>query len=369
MKKEFDYLKYEKINKTWLEGYKDLFSKINTANINETTLETYLEVYSNSINKIIQINQNYIISNEEIITKYSNGDIPEKTQYTKYKEHFFDVSIEKIDFIEYYVGTWHDILKHECGVITLLTSEIKKIKNNSTKDEDLNLNKSYRIMDKCRDNYKNKFHTSLNYIQEITYETIKTDLIHEDTKEKIAEYVIDCLTEMLNESLAQEYDDNISNISYNALKTLFKLNNLFIENKIDVYPFGNTLTLPNIIKKHKNIASKVLDYIIKFSINSSNNNLINGNTIFREMMLDLNKINKYTEILDYLSEFIEGYGPFKKYRKKNNKFDISKIENKEERFVASLIVSTFEDVLNKVVVPMEKKKKKREITKKIKEIV
>ena len=293
MKKEFDYLKYEKINKTWLEGYKDLFSKINTANINETTLETYLEVYSNSINKIIQINQNYIISNEEIITKYSNGDIPEKTQYTKYKEHFFDVSIEKIDFIEYYVGTWHDILKHECGVITLLTSEIKKIKNNSTKDEDLNLNKSYRIMDKCRDNYKNKFHTSLNYIQEITYETIKTDLIHEDTKEKIAEYVIDCLTEMLNESLAQEYDDNISNISYNALKTLFKLNNL-IENKIDVYPFE----IPYTSKYYKNIKYCIESFRLynKIFINSSNNNWITGN-IFREMMLDLNKINKYTEIL------------------------------------------------------------------------
>ncbi len=375
MKKEFNYLKYKKINKTWLEGYIDLYSKINNANTNKTNLETYLEVYSNSINKIIQINQNYIISNEEILTKYSNGDIPEKTQYTKYKKHFFDISIEKIDFIEYYIGTWQDMLKHECEVVTLLTSEIKKIENNSTKDEDLNLNKLYQIMDKCRNNYKNELYISLDYIKKITYKTIETNSIHKDTKEKIAEYVIDYLTEMLNESLAQEYDKNISNISHNALKTLFNLSDFFIENKIDVYPFrDNTFTLPNVIgkldsKKHKFIAWRTIDKIINFSIKSSNNSLNNGITIFREMILDLNKNNKYGEILDSLEKFIEGYGAFKKYRGKDNKFDISKIENTEERYVAFEIVSTFKEIFDLTLETNRMTQEKKKIRSKIKEII
>lgn len=374
MKKEFNYLKYKKINKTWLDGYIDLYSKINTANINKTTLETYLEVYSNSINKIIQINQNYIISNEEIITKYSNGDIPEKTQYTKYKKHLFDISIEKIDLIDYYVGTWDDTLKHECEVVTLLANKIKKIKKNSTKDEDLNLNKIYRIMSKCINYYNNEIDDTLKFIMEIAYEMMKTDLIHIDTKERIAVYIIKSLTERLNECLAKGYPKKISNFAYKIIKCLFRLNELFIDNKIDVYPFDNHYPLSNIIKMldsdtHKHIAERSLDIITRFSIKSSNNNLINGEIIFEEMLLDLIKKNNYELALEYIQDFIQGYEPFKKYLGKNDKFDISMIKNKEERYVAEMVVAMLDNINGIIVTSSPITQEKRKIFRTINEII
>lgn len=351
MVKDFDINEIKEINKETLNAYRKLYATIEFADSRDVISE-YLSNCFLSLKKIMDL-INYILSKDNILIKYDYGTINKETVYSDFKKYFFEILKKNINIVLNDSPYSFIILKFEYYLVILLTDKLEKIKKNSRINEDLNLNDKYRIIDNCRHYYMNEIYDSLDFINKITDEINKNKSINKDDKEIMASHTIDFFTELLNEGLKYGSNKKISNITHNVLRYLFLLNNNFVDYNIDLYPFGNYYILPNIIKmldseNNNLIVEKTMDNIIDFSIKSSNKNLINGETIFREMILDLINQKRDKEALEYIHKFIEEYESFNKYSS-NGKFDISKIKDKDELYVASLIEGALKEFAEEVI--------------------